>query len=155
MLEPPCCRPVDRGRALALAGFLCAALMNPGAASAGPLRAGVAKVDITHTQAGPFNDRLYARALVLEHDGTRVALVTIDAVAIGEIGGIRNDFLPGVRSRLERDLGLKPTNVLVNASHRHGVAFDVEARTVQAVTSARRARSGSYRHGTGREDRSW
>ena len=85
------------------------------------LSAGVARVDITDRDAGPVNDPLYVKALVLGDGGTTLAIVTVDAVALGEIGRIGNDFLPTVRSRIENELGIKPANVLINASHCHGV----------------------------------
>ena len=108
-------------------------------AAAAELRAGAAKVDITNTQAGPVNDPLYVKALVLSDGTTTAAIITVDAVSIGEIGTIGNDFLPKVRSRLDKELGIKPANVLVNASHCHGVVCaDVDQRTIQAVKDAMR-----------------
>ena len=108
-------------------------------AAAAPLRAGAAKVDVTDTKAKPANDRLYVRALVLDDGTTRAAIVAVDAVAIGEIGPIGNDYLPNVRSRLEKDLGISPANLIVNASHCHGlVCSDVDQKTVQAVQEAAR-----------------
>jgi hypothetical protein len=106
-------------------------------ADAGVLRAGAAKVDVTDTQARPAHDRLYVRALVLDDGTTRAAIVAVDAVAIGEIGPIGNDYLPKVRSRLEKELGIGPANLVVNASHCHGiVGSDVDQKTVQAVKEA-------------------
>ncbi len=104
---------------------------------AAELRAGAAKVDITHRQAGPVNDPLFVKALVLS-DGVRTAvLVTVDAVAIGEIGSIGNDYLAKVRAQLQKELKINPASVLINASHCHGiVCADVEQRTVQAVKEA-------------------
>lgn len=109
-------------------------------AAAAGLRAGVAKVDITNTQAGPVNDPLYVKALVIRSDAATLAIVTVDAVAIGEIGSIKNDYLPRVRSRIEKELGIKPEHVLVNASHCHGVVCaDVDERTIRAVKEAARS----------------
>ncbi len=120
--------------ALGVAGSLATS-----AAHAAGLRAGVAKVDITNLQAGPVNDRLYAKALVLKDDATTMTIITIDAVAIGEIGSIGNDYLPKVRARIEKELNIKPANVLINASHCHGiVCADVDQRTFQAVKEAAR-----------------
>src|SRR5262245_25544166 len=59
------------------------------AAKAAELLAGVAKVDITNTKAGPVNDPLYVKALVLKSASTTTVLVTLDAVAIAEIGYIK------------------------------------------------------------------
>lgn len=104
---------------------------------AGCLWAGVGKADITDYPAGPVHDPLYAKALVLKDAATTVVIVTLDAVAIAEIGHIRNDYLASVRAQLQEELHLPPTNVLVNASHCHGVVCaEVAARTVQAVREA-------------------
>ena len=104
---------------------------------AAQLTAGVAKADITDHEARPVNDPLYVKALVLKDATTTVVLVTVDAVAIAQIGSIRNDYLANVRAQLQQELGIEPTNVLVNASHCHGtVCADVGPRTVQAVREA-------------------
>jgi hypothetical protein len=106
-------------------------------AGAAQLRAGAAKVDITNLDAGPVNDPLYAKALVLTDGDTTIALVTVDAVAIAEIGSIRNEYLGKVRARIEQELHIPPQHVLINASHCHGiVCADVDERTVQAVRAA-------------------
>lgn len=117
-----------------IAGFIPAL-----GAAAAQLRAGAARVDVTDAKTRPANDRLYVRALVLDDGTTRAAIVAVDAVAIGEIGPIGNDYLPNVRSRLEKDLGISPANLVVNASHCHGlVCSDVDQKTVQAVQEAAR-----------------
>lgn len=120
-----------------------------------PLLAGAAKVDITDLEAGPVNDPLYAKALVIKSDKTLVAIVTVDAVAIGEIGYIKNDYLPKVRARLEKELGIDPRNFLVNASHCHGIVrADVDDLTVKAVAMAiQNMVPVSVGAGRGREDR--
>ncbi len=125
------------------------------AAQAAQLSAGVAKVDITNVDAGPVNDRLWVKALVIKSDATTAVLITLDAVAVGEIGHIKNDYLPKVRARVEKELGIKPTSVMINASHCHGVVCaDVDERTIQAVTQATKnmvpVRVGA---GRGHEDR--
>ncbi|MFN6137794.1 MAG: hypothetical protein ACK480_04715, partial [Planctomycetota bacterium] len=84
------------------------------------IRAGVAKVDITKHEAGPVNDPLFAKALVIADDRKTIVLVSVDAVAIGEIGYIKNDYLPAVRKQLESDLGIPANHLVVNASHCHG-----------------------------------
>ncbi len=119
------------------------------------LLAGVAKVDITDREAGPVNDPLYVKAIVLKSDTATAVLVSVDAVAIGEIGRISNDYLPTVRARLQQELGIQPTNVLINASHCHGVVCaDVDERTVQAVTlAAKNLVPVKVGAGAGHEDR--
>ncbi|MBC7855728.1 MAG: hypothetical protein IAF94_20040 [Pirellulaceae bacterium] len=125
---------------------------------AAPLRAGAAKVDITHpdhpTRPG---DKLYAKALVLSDETTTAVLITVDAVALGEIGYIKNDYLPNVRAALAKELKIKPENVLINASHCHGIVCqekDIEQRTVQAVKEAwKKMVPVNVGVGTGHEDR--
>ena len=103
----------------------------------GRLLAGVAKVEITSKKALPANDPLYAKALVLKSDSATAVLVTLDAVAVGEIGYVGNDYLGKVRARLEKELKIAPESVVVNASHCHGVVCeDVADRTVEAVKRA-------------------
>ncbi len=117
--------------------------------------AGVAKVVITDPEAGPANDPLYVKALVLRSDAETAVIVTVDAVAIAEIGSIKNDFLANVRLQLNRELNLDPARILVNASHCHGkVCADVEQRTVRAVREAwQNMVPVSAGAGTGYEDR--
>jgi hypothetical protein len=120
--------------------------------TSGQLWAGVAKVDITNTATEAIDDPLYARievatnndllyvkALILRYDATTVVIITVDAVAIAEIGSIRNTYLANVRAQLHKDLEIEPANILINASHCHGgVCQDIEARTLQAVEAASR-----------------
>ncbi|MEQ1850190.1 MAG: hypothetical protein ABMA01_01225 [Chthoniobacteraceae bacterium] len=116
--------------------FVCAVfllLLPATGIRAAELRAGVARVDITDRAAGPVNDPLYAKALVVKGDATTVVLITIDAVAIGEIGRIKSDFLAKVREQLQKELGIAPASVVINASHCHGV---VRADTGQLVLRA-------------------
>ena len=100
--------------------MLLAALAPSNTAQAAELLAGTAKVDITDRSAGLVNDPLYAKALVLKSESSTVVLVTIDAVAIGEIGRIGNEFLSTIRGQLEKELGIPAASVLINASHCHG-----------------------------------
>lgn len=138
-----------------LSAALAISSLQADAVRAAPLLAGVGKVDITNVEAGPVNDRLYARALVLKSGETTAVLMSLDAVAVGEIGYIKNDFFPNLRARLEKELRIPPKNLLVNASHCHGiVCTDVGERAFQAVKQA--AENLVPVHigaGTGREDR--
>ncbi len=103
---------------------------------AAELMAGVGKVDISEPSV-VSNDPLYVKALVLRQDDMVAVLITVDAVAIGEIGPIRNDYLGNVRTELKQLFGIPFSNVLVNASHCHGiVCADVDKRTVEAVRNA-------------------
>ena len=81
--------------------------------------------------------------------------MTVDAVSLGEIGYISNDYLPTVRRRIEQELGIPPSHVLINTSHCHGVVrSDVDELTVRAVTEAfRNTVPVTAGAGTGHEDR--
>lgn len=119
------------------------------------IRAGVAKIDITKIEAGPVNDPLYAKAIVVASGNTTIVLVSVDAVAIGEIGYIKNDYLPTVRKRIEAELGISGQQLVVNASHCHGVVCDdVADRTVEAIRLAKsRMVPVKIGSGIGTEDR--
>jgi len=106
-------------------------------ADAAQIKAGVAKVNITDMNVPLINDTLYVKALVLDDGKKKVVIITLDAVSIGEIGHIKNDYLPKVRASLEKELKIRPVNVLVNASHCHGVVCsDVDQKTIRAVRMA-------------------
>jgi hypothetical protein len=112
-------------------------IVAQGSTIADTLRAGAARVEITDHAAGPANDPLYAKALVLSNGSTTFVLITVDAVAIGEIGPIGNDYLPKVRSILKEKHGIAPEHVMVNASHCHGIVRQDSAElTAKAVDLA-------------------
>ena len=119
------------------------------------LFAGAAKVDITDYEAGPVNDPLHARALVLRSGELSIVIVSVDAVAIGEIGPIKNDYLPNVRSAVQSTLGIAADRILINASHCHGiVAPNVAELTIDAIRQAeQRLVPVTMGVGTGHEDR--
>jgi hypothetical protein len=94
--------------------------------------AGIAKVDITDRTV-PVNDPCFAKALVLKSGETTAVLVTVDAVAIGGIGRIGNGFLANVR----QELGDLADEVIINASHCHGIVrTDLQQLVVQAIRDA-------------------
>jgi hypothetical protein len=146
--------------------------------SPGSLRAGVGKSDITRWKTGEttgdmamkaalgtegkaeirIHDPLYAKALVLDDGGTRAAIISMDVIAIGGLGEIKDDFLRIVRAEIERGLNISGKNILVNASHNHltggQICDDVVEKTVEAVRHAC-ANMAPVRIGAGRgkEDR--
>ena len=117
--------------------FVLALSLAPQLAAAEPLEAGVAKIDITNPQAARVHDPSYAKALVLRQGEVKAVLVTVDAVAIGGIGAIRDTFMESVRRELAKDPGILPEQFIVNASHCHGdVRSDCDKLVVQAVREA-------------------
>src|SRR6188768_4502816 len=90
--------------------LLAALVLAPLGCRAGQLEAGVARVEITDRAAGPVNDPSYVKALVLRNGGSVAVIITVDVVAIGEIGRIGNGFLPTVRAQLQKELGIPPAN---------------------------------------------
>ena len=119
------------------------------------LRAGAAKVDITHPNSKHVSSPLYSRALVVQGENTTIVLVSMDVVAIGGIGYIKNDFLPNVRRKVKESLGIDGTSILINASHCHGMPSpDSEALTVQAIEAAyQNLEEVTVGVGSGSEDR--
>lgn len=125
------------------------------------LRAGVAKSDITIDDPERYiHDHLYAKALVLSDGATSVAIIAMDVVAIGMICDVQDDFLPKVRARIETELGIPGSHVLVNASHTHppGRILCPDDELIDRVFDAvRRAREDmvpvTVGVGSGHEDR--
>ncbi len=119
------------------------------------LRAGTGRADITDYAAGPVNDPLFAKALVLDDGAAPIALVSIDAVAVAEIGRVQNDFVPRVRARLRKEFGIEPSHLVLAASHCHGVVRpDIVDPVVHAVAEAWKTRTPAVLGaGAGYEDR--
>jgi hypothetical protein len=112
-------------------------VLLPASSAMAQLRAGAAKVDITHPESVAVESPLYSRALAISNGVETMVLVTMDVVSIGEIGHIKNDFLENVRAQVKEDLGLNPAHIVINTSHCHGVPSpDTEALTVEAITQA-------------------
>ena len=115
--------------------IICFLLLACIATARAEMLAGVAKIDITD-RTGLVNDPCFAKALVMKSGGTTAVLITLDAVAVGGIGRIGNGFMATVRTGLQ-ELGIPPSNVVVNASHCHGIVRgDLEPLVIQAVEEA-------------------
>ncbi len=97
-------------RQLVIATLLLTIPVASSSESLAELRAGAAKVDIADPAAGKPHGDIYARALVIGDEKTTLVLVAVDAVAIGGIGSIRDEYLGAVRERMSKELGLDLTN---------------------------------------------
>jgi hypothetical protein len=131
------------------------------------LRAGAATVDIT--PAGPVrmdgyggrtepshgaHDPLYARALIFESDGERLAIVSCDLL------GMHASITDEVRRLVEKRLGIASEAVLVCATHNHAgpaglrggmfARFDeaIAGTLVQRIAGALEEAAGSLRPAT-------
>ena len=111
------------------------------AASAGSLRVGAAKVDVTPSQGElPKNmrgilDHLYARAIVLENGTASAALITVDA------GALSDETWQAVTQQIEHDLRIPSSNVLLTATHTHSAPRQGGADYARKIVeSARLAR---------------
>lgn len=89
----------------------------------GGLQAGAARVDVTPSERSlpdiflGILDPLHARAVVIESDGERAALVTVDAGALG------SDTWARVRERAATELAIPAEHLLLTATHTHSVPF--------------------------------
>ena len=77
--------PTSPWSTLMLACLVCLVTSAPAAAQV--LKAGVGRMDITHRKAPVIP--MYARALMIQGNGTTAVIVTLDVVAIAEIGKIK------------------------------------------------------------------
>ena len=94
-------------------------------ACAAGLRAGAAQVRITPPLGAPLagyyynrgadgvHDDLWAKAIVIEHDGTTAALVACDLI------GIPRHLIDASRSAIERATGIPASRVMISATHAH------------------------------------
>jgi hypothetical protein len=94
-------------------------------ANADDLKIGAASVKITPPMgalmAGYFHERpvvkihdeLYAKALVIEKDGAKIAIVSCDLI------GISAGIVAEVRKLVEKSLGIDAAHVMIGATHSH------------------------------------
>ena len=87
---------------------------------------GAAKRIITaHVQtANEVRDELYVRTLVADNSQQLIAILALDAVGIGWICDIPNDFLQNLRNMLKERFDIAPEHVLVSATHTHPSAAE-------------------------------
>ena len=75
------------------------------------------------------HDELHAKAVVIEGDGGKVALVGLDLV------GIPRNFVEAARSEIEKDTGIPGSRVMISATHSHtGPEMGGRLRGVDAAT---------------------
>ncbi|MBN9117914.1 MAG: neutral/alkaline non-lysosomal ceramidase N-terminal domain-containing protein [Planctomycetes bacterium] len=108
-----------------LLASLALALVSVLPARAAPLTAGAATVDVTPPRGCPMagyysfrgaegtHDPLFAKVLVFEKDGTRVALVSLDLITT------TRGLVEETRKLVERQTGIPGRNVMISATHSH------------------------------------
>lgn len=101
------------------------ALLAAGSARSAELRVGAATTVITPPLGVPLagyyhergsdgvHDDLYSRALVLEKDGVKAALVSLDLIRT------RRGFVERARELIERRTGIPGEHVMISATHAH------------------------------------
>lgn len=83
-------------------------------------RAGCDMCEITtENPAVTVGDPLYARTVVLDDGETKIAVIAMDCIAIGDIGEVGDGFFPSLRAKLASEYGFSPENILVSATHTH------------------------------------
>src|SRR5688572_1047725 len=136
--------------------LFCALMLGASYAPAatGALRAGAARVDITPDPAKlpsgfeGVNDRIYARAIVVDDGRTRAALVTVD------VGAIPTDTWSQVSEQAEKELRIPAAHLLLTATHTHSVPFalgrDLAPHILKAISvAASRLQPARMAYGTG------
>lgn len=84
------------------------------------LRAGIAKVEIsTQREDKRVNDPLYGKIILFDDGRKRVGIIALDAVAIGGICDISDNFKDNLRNRISQAYNLDKTDILINATHTH------------------------------------
>ncbi|MBE6381170.1 MAG: hypothetical protein E7047_09615 [Lentisphaerae bacterium] len=84
------------------------------------LYVGAAKADITaRVDAEKIRDTTYVRTLVARAGGLTLAILALDAVGIGWICDIPNDFLQNLRALLKERFDIAMEHVIVSATHTH------------------------------------
>lgn len=125
-------------RSVLLAALIAGGL--PAQSVTAALRVGAARVDITpNEKALPrgfegINDRIFARAIVVDDGVTRAGLVTVD------VGAISTDTWSQVRQQAETQFQIPGRQLLLTATHTHSVPFsnagDLGQRIVTAISQA-------------------
>lgn len=108
-------------------------------AQGSPLSAGAARVDITPSKSqlpkdfDGVNDPIYVRAAVLEHDGRRAALVSVD------IGGMPDEIWAAVTQAAQTQLGIPSANLVLTATHSHSVPRGIVKLDEKILAALRQA----------------
>jgi hypothetical protein len=144
-------RDIFQRAAPSLCRFSLALAAACAAAAGADLRVGRASVSITPPAGAPMagyyyvrlntgtHDELYAKAIVLEKDGVKAAMVACD------MGSVPRDIVETARARIESATGIPGSRVMISATHSHtgpelgGRLKGVDAKTEQIARAYREA----------------
>lgn len=102
------------------------------------LLAGAAQVEITPPlgtiingdfvahYANYIHDPLHAKALVFQSGNTAIAIVVVDICVMGQ------ELLDIVKTKVEKELGINPSHVLISSTHTHAAGSVEEVHLVHA-----------------------
>jgi neutral ceramidase len=119
-------------------------------AAAGPFRVGAAQVDITPKNgtpmagfysfrpAGGVADPLYAKTLVVEQDGSHVAMIVLDMVTTTQ------PIVAAARKLIAEQCGIAGDRVMISATHTHTGPVLPRGSLMDEITKANSAPSIRY-----------
>ena len=131
---------VHRSRFLLLAAVLCCSIIGASKSWAGDFRAGAAMVDITPKNGVPMAgyysfrasngvlDPIYAKAIVVEQDGTRATFVVLDMVST------TRPVVEEARKLIAEQHGIPPERVMISATHTHTAPYMVRNSMMDEIT---------------------
>jgi len=136
--------------------------------SGSALYASAQRCDLTFYSSGrKVKDPLYAKILIINDGKKSIILITIDTTAIGgreitkgTLPDTSKNFLPKLRSSIEKISSISGENILVNASHTHppGRLLIDEDKIIDRITrtvvrASKNMRPAKAGYGTGAEKR--
>lgn len=123
--------------------FLSVALLFQLFVQAGEFKAGAAAVVITPPQGAPLAgyyalresqgvlDELHAKALVIEQDGAKLALVTLDLITV------TRPVTVAARKLIAEQTGIAPERVMISATHSHTGPVLTRNATIDELTGGK------------------
>ena len=109
---------------------------------AGEFKIGAAQVQITPPVGTPLAgsyatrvsnctfDELFAKAIVVEQDGTKAALVALD------LSGTTRPCVVAARKLIAEQTGIAPERVLISATHTHSAPVQTRGNLMDEITGA-------------------
>lgn len=124
--------------------LILSSLLLAASAHAGEFKIGAAQVQITPSVGMPLAgsyatrvsngtcDELFAKALVVEQDGAKAALVSLDLVTTTRAA------VAAARKLIAEQTGIAPERVLISATHTHSAPVQTRGNLMDEITGATR-----------------